>query len=153
MDSRSAPVSAPLVSILLLRTAQCGCDEPRRPRYGIGAFLDAETEIEGRYACSGTVVLNGKFRGEIHAKDTLIIGEGGSVQASIVARSLIVHGDLVGNVMASERVELRGAARVSGDIDAPVIVMEEGVLLEGQCRMGKANPEEPDSSNVVALAR
>lgn len=122
-------------------------------RKGIGAFLDAETEIEGRYACSGTVVLNGKFRGEINAKDTLIIGETASVQASVVARSLIVHGDLVGNVTASERVELKGRARISGDIEAPVIVMEEGVLLEGQCRMGKSNQAEPELSNVVAMAR
>jgi len=40
-------------------------------------------------------------------------------------------------VLASERVELRGTARVFGDVEAPVVVVEEGVLFEGHCRMPK----------------
>ena len=121
-------------------------------RGGIGAFLDEETEIEGKYACAGTVMLNGKLRGEINAKDTLIIGSRASVHAIVQAGSLIVHGEIVGNVTAARRVELKSGARVTGDIEAPVIVMEEGVLLEGQCHMAKIEPSEPSSpSNVVAL--
>ena len=123
-------------------------------RGGIGAFLDEGTEIEGKYACVGTVVLNGKLRGEINAKDTLIIGSRASVHAIVQAGSLIVHGEIVGNVTAAKRVELKGGARITGDIEAPVIVMEEGVLLEGQCHMAKMGPSEPSSSsNVVALTR
>ena len=122
---------------------------------GIGAFLDEGTEIEGRYSCSGTVMLNGKLRGEIHAKDLLIIGASGSVQATVHAGSLVVHGEVVGNVTASQRVELKSGARVIGDIAAPVIVMEEGVFLEGQCHMGQpaATGESASSSGVLALAR
>lgn len=123
-------------------------------RGGIGAFLDEGTEIEGKYACVGTVVLNGKLRGEINAKDTLIIGATGSVHALVQAGSLIVHGEIVGNVTAAERVTLKVGARITGDIEAPVIVMEEGVLLEGQCHMSRLQPCEPaSSSNVVALTR
>jgi cytoskeletal protein CcmA (bactofilin family) len=125
-------------------------------RGGIGGFLDEGTEIEGKYACAGTVVLNGRIRGEISAKDTLILGATASVHASIRAGTLIVHGELVGNVAAAERVELKRGARVTGDIEAPVIVMEEGVLLEGQCHMAGiqgSSEATPASSNVVALAR
>ena len=123
-------------------------------RGGIGAFLDEETEIEGKYACAGTVMLNGKLRGEINAKDTLIIGSSASVHAIVQAGSLIVHGEIVGNVTAARRVELKSGARVTGDIEAPVIVMEEGVLLEGQCHMAEMRPGElSSSSNVVALTR
>ena len=123
-------------------------------RGGIGAFLDEGTEIEGKYACVGTVVLNGKLRGEINAKDTLIIGSRASVHAIVQAGSLIVHGEIVGNVTAAKRVELRRGAQVTGDIEAPVIVMEEGVLLEGQCRMRQEQQDESSrSSNVVALAQ
>jgi len=100
------------------------------------------------------VMLNGKLRGEINAKDTLIIGSSASVHAIVQAGSLIVHGEIVGNVTAAKRVELKGGARVTGDIEAPVIVMEEGVLLEGQCHMATMQPSEASSSsNVVALAR
>jgi len=126
-----------------------------RMQGGIGAFLDEGTEIEGRYICAGTVMLNGKLRGEIHAKDLLVIGANGSVHAAVFAGSLVVHGEIVGNIAATQRVELKGGARVTGDIQAPVIVMEEGVFLEGQCHMGKgaASPEPASSSPELVLAR
>ena len=105
------------------------------------AFIDEGSEIDGKYTFSGTVMLNGRFRGEIVSNDTLIVGEKGVINASIRAGVVMVNGEVVGNVLASERVELRGSARVYGDVEAPVVVVEEGVLFEGHCRMTKARPE------------
>jgi len=61
---------------------------------------------------------------------------------------VLISGEVVGNVLASERVELRGTARVFGDVEAPVIVVEEGVLFEGHCRM----PKQPvgDAASVAS---
>ena len=106
------------------------------------AFIDEGSEIEGKYTFSGTVMLNGRFRGEIVSNDSLIVGEKGVVNASIRAGIVLISGEVVGNVMAAERVELRGSARVYGDVEAPVVVIEEGVLFEGHCRMTKARPVE-----------
>src|SRR5499427_3526560 len=102
------------------------------------AFIDEGSEIEGKYSFSGTVMLNGRFSGEIQTKDTLIIGEKGVVNATVRAGSVVISGEVVGNVLASERVELRGTARVFGDVEAPVVVVEEGVLFEGHCKMTKS---------------
>jgi len=57
--------------------------------------------------------------------------------------------------MGSERVEIRGSARVFGDVEAPVVVIEEGVLFEGHCRMTKGGPVEAASvrDTVVSLKR
>ncbi len=106
------------------------------------AFIDEGSEIEGKYTFSGTVMINGRFRGEIVSTDSLIVGEKGVVNASIRAGVLLVSGEVVGNVSASERVELRGNARVYGDVEAPVVVIEEGVLFDGHCRMTKNRPVE-----------
>jgi cytoskeletal protein CcmA (bactofilin family) len=103
----------------------------------LSAFIDEGSEIEGKYSFSGTVMLNGKLSGEIQTRDTLIIGEKGVVNAIVRAGTVIISGEVVGNVNASERVELRGTARVFGDVEAPVVVVEEGVLFEGHCRMSK----------------
>jgi cytoskeletal protein CcmA (bactofilin family) len=102
------------------------------------AFIDEGSEIEGKYTFSGTVMLNGKFRGEIASSDTLIVGEKGIVHAAIRAGVVLISGQVVGNLAATERVELRGTARVFGDVETPVIVVEEGVLFEGHCRMTQA---------------
>ena len=106
----------------------------------LSAYIDEASEIEVKYTFAGTVMLNGKFTGEIASNDTLIIGEKGVVSATIRAGIVLVSGEVVGNIIASERVELRGTARVFGDVEAPVIVVEEGVLFEGHCRMTEAKP-------------
>ena len=124
------------------------------------AFIDEGSEIEGKYSFSGTVMLNGKFTGEIVSTDTLIIGEKGIINATIRAGVVLVSGEIVGNVVASERVELHGKARVFGDLETPVVIIEEGVLFEGQCRMTKSRPvEQPQPAassrdlSIVSLKR
>jgi cytoskeletal protein CcmA (bactofilin family) len=109
----------------------------------LSAYIDEASEIEGKYTFSGTVMINGKFSGEIASKDTLIIGDKAVVNASIRAGVVLVSGEVVGNILGGERVELRGTARVFGDVEAPVIVVEEGVLFEGKCRMTKGTSDLP----------
>ena len=117
----------------------------------ITAFLDEDSEIEGRYTCSGTVVFDAKFQGEITAKDTLIVGERGVIHGNVQATNLVVRGELVGDVRASGRVELKRTARVRGDIESPIIVMEEGATHAGACRMAKA-AEAPEVNVPAPLA-
>jgi cytoskeletal protein CcmA (bactofilin family) len=123
----------------------------------LSAFIDEASEIEGKYTFSGTVMINGKFKGEIVSNDTLIVGEKGVINATIHAGIVLISGEVVGNVLASERVELRGTARVFGDVEAPVIVVEEGVLFEGHCRMTKSRsadaPPVTRDLSVVSLKR
>jgi cytoskeletal protein CcmA (bactofilin family) len=124
------------------------------------AFIDEGSEIEGKYTFQGTVMMNGKFSGEINSSDSLIIGEKGVVSATVRAGVVLINGEVIGNVFATERVELRGTARVYGDVEAPVIVVEEGVLFEGHCRMTKGKNGEaptivtsPRDLSVVSLKR
>ena len=123
-------------------------------RSNLTAFIDEGSELEGKYTFSGTVMLNGKFQGEIASTDTLIIGDRGVVRATVRVGTSIIDGELVGNVEATERIELKGKARVFGDLEAPVIVVAEGVLFEGHCRMTKTRPAEATRDfSVVPLKR
>ncbi len=125
--------------------------KPAVKRSELTAFIDESSEIEGKYTFTGTVMVNGKFQGEISSTDTLIIGEKAVINANIRAGSVVISGEVVGSVTASERVELKGSARVFGDLEAPVVVVEEGVLFEGHCRMNK--PSETPDRTVVHLKR
>lgn len=115
-----------------------GRKDPRRSE--LTAFIDEGSEMEGRYTFRGTVMLNGKFKGEISSDDTLIIGERGVIEANVRAGRLLVRGEVTGTLRALERIELKRTARVHGDVEAPVVVVEEGVLFEGHCRMAKPSP-------------
>jgi len=115
--------------------------EPSRSSSDLTAFIDEGSEIEGKYTFNGTVMLNGKFSGEINSSDSLIIGEKGVVNATVRAGIVLINGEVIGNVFATERVELRGTARVYGDVEAPVIVVEEGVHFEGHCKNTKRSAD------------
>ena len=121
--------------------------EPTRSSSDLTAFIDEGSEIEGKYTFNGTVMLNGKFSGEIHSSDSLIIGEKGVVNATVRAGIVLINGEVIGNVFATERVELRGTARVYGDVEAPVIVVEEGVLFEGHCKNTKGRSADVASAD------
>lgn len=105
------------------------------------AVIDEQSEIEGKYTSNGSVMLNGKLRGEISLTDMLVIGEKSVVNATIHAGVVLISGEVTGNVEATTRVELRGHARVFGDVTAPVVLIDEGVLFEGHCRMTRSTIE------------
>ena len=105
------------------------------PDQPVVSVLDQGCELEGRLAFSGTLVLNGKFHGELLSSDTLIVGEDGDLKADVMVGVAIVSGQLFGHITARERVELRSSARMYGDIVTPVLVLEEGVIFDGHCKM------------------
>ncbi len=130
--------------------------KPSAQHTGVTAFFDEGSKLEGKFTFTGTgtLLLNGEFQGEIVTMDAVIVGEKAVVNATILAASVVIMGEVVGNVQASGRVVLKGTARVFGDLEAPVVVIEEGVLFRGQCRMATTSSDEvPQDPAVVALDR
>ena len=115
-------------------------------------YIEEGSEIDGKMTFTGTVVLNGRLRGEIVSNDNLVIGEKGVVNANIRAGVVQISGEVVGNVVASDRVELKEKCRVYGDVSAPVVIIAEGALFEGQCTMTKGRPAEVAQAPVRDLA-
>jgi cytoskeletal protein CcmA (bactofilin family) len=111
----------------------------------IKAFLGPGSQFEGKLIFDEIVRLDGNFRGEITSRDTLIVGKTAELQAEVTVGTLIISGRLKGNIKASVRVELRAPAVVEGTIDAPILVVEDGVVFNGSITMakeGKTAPEE-----------
>lgn len=99
------------------------------------SVIDRGCELEGRFRFSGTLVINGKFRGELHSVDMLLVGESAELDAQVSVGVAIISGQVTGSVTASERVELRASARITGNIATPALVLEEGVVFDGRCSM------------------
>ncbi len=97
--------------------------------------IDHGCEIEGRLTFGGTLILNGKFQGEISSSDTLIVGEAGNLRADVRVGVAIISGQIEGQITALERVELRGNAQIRGDIVTPMLVLDKGVIFNGHCKM------------------
>jgi cytoskeletal protein CcmA (bactofilin family) len=121
-------------------------DLPMSPTTGtsdLNALLGRGSEFEGKLTFEGTVRIDGKFTGTIVTNDVLVIGEGAKVSAEITCGSIIVHGEINGNVKARTLVELHTPARVRGNIETPALMIEKGVMFEGQTKMEGVEKSAP----------
>ncbi len=115
----------------------------------IRAFLGDGTEFEGLLSFDGTVRIDGRFKGEIQTNDTLIIGESGHVEAEVKAGHCIIMGGMVGNIRAAGKVEIASSGKMNGNILTPVLIVQEGGLIEGNISMKK----EADQPQKVAVPK
>lgn len=102
---------------------------------GATSVLDQDCEFEGRLRFAGTLVVNGKFRGEILSSGTLLVGETAEIEGDVQVGVAVVTGKISGSLAARERVEVRAGARVEADLTTPALVLEEGAVFDGGCKM------------------
>ena len=106
----------------------------------IKAFLGPGSKFEGKLFFDEIVRLDGTFKGEINSRDTLIIGETADIDGDVEVGTFILSGRFKGNVKAATRVELRRPAQIEGTIETPILVVEEGVMLNGNINMSNGAP-------------
>ena len=127
-------------------------------RREVNAFMGAETFFEGKLTYTGAVRLDGRFKGVIRSDDTLIVGDTGRIEGEIHVGITIIQGEVVGNVYGKERVELHHPGRMIGNITAPIVVMDEGAVFEGNCKMkkkedikGKKDEKKKDEEKTIGI--
>jgi len=124
----------------------------------ISSYLGEDSVFEGRLTFKGTFNLDCNFKGDISAPGTLIVGENGKIDSNIHVGSIISEGEINGNIIAEERVEIL-SGKVCGDIWAPVVVVKKGSIFEGNCltnevkvtRAGKHGSAISKTTEVVQL--
>jgi len=105
----------------------------------LNSILGPGCKVKGNIEIQGTIRIDGDFDGEIKCPDTLIIGKSGVVKADVVVKNAVIGGKLLGNIQASNKIELQTGSHVEGDIQTTRLVIDEGVFFEGSCKMGQAN--------------
>jgi cytoskeletal protein CcmA (bactofilin family) len=112
----------------------------------LSALIGEHAEFEGKLLFEGRVRIDGRFRGEIESEDALVLGPASEVEADIRVGTLIMlGGTLRGEVKASRSVELHAPSKVYGSITAPQLMIDRGVLFEGQSRIPDAPAGGPAS--------
>ncbi len=120
-------------------------------RDNLNAFLGEGTSFKGSLTFEGTVRIDGRLEGEVFTKDTLVVGEGATVHATIKAGVVIISGAVHGNITADKKVQIHSCGRLFGNISTPSLTIEEGVIFEGGCTMGK-KPDTLAEKKVHELA-
>jgi cytoskeletal protein CcmA (bactofilin family) len=104
----------------------------------VGGFVGGTSALSGEIDFRGMMRVDGHVTGRVVSSDgTLIVSSGGRVEAEVSVIVAKISGEVSGDITASERVELGRTARVSGNIQTPALVVEDGAIFEGNCRMSR----------------
>jgi len=104
--------------------------------------------VKGNLEGDEDLTVQGRIEGSINLSKTLIVEPSGVVKADISVSNAIISGVIVGNLSASDSVEITDSGRMVGDIQAPRVIIVEGALFKGKVDMGDLEMPRPTGSPV-----
>lgn len=145
--SDAKPIPAPFVPPVMAkqeeRAPQAAAPHREEQSSRLGAdsalLLGAGAEFEGKLTFKGTVRIDAKFRGSIMTNDVLVVGEHARIEAEITCGSVVVQGEVVGNIKAKSAVELHSSAKVHGSIETASLSIDKGAVFQGNVNMANAD--------------
>jgi cytoskeletal protein CcmA (bactofilin family) len=121
----------------------------------LSGFVGNGTTLTGEANFKGMLRVDGHLSGRVSSQDgTLIVSLGGQVDADIEVSVAQIYGTVVGDIIATKRIELGRVARVTGNIQTPALVIEQGAIFEGSCRMQQSrDAQEAQEEKRAASAK
>jgi cytoskeletal protein CcmA (bactofilin family) len=101
----------------------------------INSIIGEGTKFTGELVLDGLLRIDGDFSGSIETSGKVLVGKSGRAECNIIAGTVVVGGVVRGNIFSSGKVVILSTGMVIGNIQAARLVIEEGVLLHGNCRI------------------
>jgi len=102
----------------------------------LSGFVGGGTVVTGEANLKAMMRVDGHLSGRVSSSSgTLIVGANGKVDANIEVAVAVIHGTINGDIIATQRLELGRAAKVNGNIQTPSLIIEQGAVFEGSCKM------------------
>ena len=93
------------------------------------------TILEGTLTSRESICIEGTVRGKVLCEGSVIVGPKGRVDADIYAETVLVGGEVNGNIVSKSKLEITTNGKLRGDIKTGSLIIAEGVLFEGKCQM------------------
>jgi len=130
-------------------------ETPRMPDNARGetTLIGTSIVIKGELSCGEDLYIDGQVEGTIDPKgNRLTIGPHGRVKANVNACAVVVQGKLEGSIQASDRVDLKQSAVVTGDIATQRISIDEGAYFKGRVNIQREAPKKESTLGAAALS-
>ena len=101
----------------------------------VDTVLAEDINFSGTMKLKNSLMIKGKFEGQIDAQGHLILGPDAVVKATIKAGVVTNYGKIIGNVEAIKKLELLKGAELNGDVKTPDFIIESGCIFNGKCTM------------------
>ena len=112
----------------------------------VAAWIGKALRVEGRITSKENLTIDGEVEGTIElGEHNLSIGAGAAVTADLAAKTITISGTVIGNVTATDKVDLQTTGSVTGDISAPRLFMADGAMIRGKVEIkgNKGNKTTP----------
>ena len=116
--------------------------------YLVNSFIGENTKFHGDILLQGLMRIDGDFAGSVSTDGKVIIGKTGRAECTVRARTVVVGGIVKGNIFATEKVVVLSSGIVLGNISSPRLIVEEGVLLHGKCKITEKMADQDISGKV-----
>lgn len=115
------------------------------------SLIAAELSIEGRIQGAGNVRIAGRFKGDVHVEGSVTIEPGSHLEGAVQAKSVVIAGELLGNVVRAKHVDVLQTGSVMGDIKSETVSVASGARLRGQIESGSSEPAARPAAASPAL--
>lgn len=112
----------------------------------VDTTFDKFTDFSGELVFEHSLKINGRFQGTIKSDGFLYVGKTAVLEADIEAGVVIIEGEIKGNVIALDKVEMMSTAKLFGDLKTAKLQISDGVVFEGNCEMIKPRQKTPEVS-------
>lgn len=112
------------------------------------SVIAAGVTIEGTISGNGDVRIAGQFHGDVHVEGSLTIESGARMVGSVRAGTVVIDGELEGNIDAASRVELHATGVLNGNLNTASLTVAAGSRMRGQVEFGWAK-EQPERSGLM----
>jgi cytoskeletal protein CcmA (bactofilin family) len=116
----------------------------------VESLIGERTSFEGTLKCEGSLRVLGTVQGEIQSKGTIIIEERAHVTARLTGAQVTIAGQVDGQVYCEGRVEIRPTGRVTGEISAGALIVQEGAFFDGNSKMATPGGQSATSADHAA---
>jgi len=121
---------------------------------GTTATIGESVVIVGDVSGKEDLLINGSVEGDINFRENdIVVGEKGKVSANVAAKNITVEGEVKGELRASVQVQIRPSGRVSGDIRAPRVILDDGCQFKGSVDMDEMHSSADTRSSKMKLSR
>jgi cytoskeletal protein CcmA (bactofilin family) len=101
----------------------------------INSIIGEGTRFKGEFDLNGLLRIDGDFSGVIRTKGKVLIGKNGRAECTLNAGTVVVGGVMRGEIVSTERVVILSTGLVLGNITTPRLIIEEGVIFNGSCKI------------------
>ncbi len=98
-------------------------------------ILSEGSELEGHLSSEHDIRIGGLLTGSINTQAKIIVSENGQIRGDVNALQVDIAGKIEGDIFVKNKAVLRGGAFIEGNVTAKILVVEEGAIINGLCRM------------------